>query len=335
LLESLRGGIDSMSFGASAMFSRIPERVKQLSNQHPRGGTISGDGEFYFFRLSQPEPIDFEAFVARNHEARGNLPASTLSDDASDPTKVPDRSWLIPLLLCGGGLFIGGTILALSRRRKRETPAAASTPSTQPLATMQVPSRAAPQLTLAAGSDAKCQIVTNSGETYFCVFDAQTELGRTEECGFQFSHRQISSHHARVRYSAVDDCFYVEDLGSRNGTFLVGQTVKTDRALETGCLLQLGQSISLEFQRIDQPNKAPIGILRLSRIGDQPNRNYVIVPSRQIHVAQLLNDVDTSFKIYANENDELFVESDQSDHNQPIEKHTSTFFEHQNITVIR
>lgn len=54
LLEALNGGIQAPSFGASVLFSRIPERVKELaSTQRPQGGTLSGEGEFYFFRQGE------------------------------------------------------------------------------------------------------------------------------------------------------------------------------------------------------------------------------------------------------------------------------------------
>lgn len=94
MLESLTGGIDSSSFGASALFSRVPERVKEFSKQDPRGGTISGDGEFYFFRTGAPEKIDVSTFgmvPVKDVAVAGVRSEETaaVADAATTPAAIP------------------------------------------------------------------------------------------------------------------------------------------------------------------------------------------------------------------------------------------------------
>ena len=49
-------------------------------------------------------------------------------------------------------------------------------------------------------------------------------LGRGKECNLRLQDPRASSHHARVIQEG--DAFYVEDLDSRNGTFLNKRVVK-------------------------------------------------------------------------------------------------------------
>jgi len=55
----------------------------------------------------------------------------------------------------------------------------------------------------------------------------------------------VSSHHARI--SVVGDGVVVDDLGSRNGTFLNGAKLSDRRPLRIGDRLQIGYTV-LEAQ---------------------------------------------------------------------------------------
>jgi sigma-B regulation protein RsbU (phosphoserine phosphatase) len=70
--------------------------------------------------------------------------------------------------------------------------------------------------------------------------DAVT-VGRSSSNDLVFNHLSLSRHHARV--IRKDDKFYVEDAGSRNGTFHNGIRVRQPTLLKSGDLIQLGEII--------------------------------------------------------------------------------------------
>lgn len=70
--------------------------------------------------------------------------------------------------------------------------------------------------------------------------DAMT-IGRSSSNDLVFNHLSLSRHHARV--TKKDDKYYVEDAGSRNGTFHNGIRVRQASELKTGDLIQLGEII--------------------------------------------------------------------------------------------
>ncbi|MBI5532582.1 MAG: GGDEF domain-containing protein [Deltaproteobacteria bacterium] len=73
---------------------------------------------------------------------------------------------------------------------------------------------------------------------------ASTTLGRSIECAIRIDDGNVSRVHARI--TREPGCYVVEDLGSRNGTFVDGERV-TRRELRDGDRVQLGASIQLRF----------------------------------------------------------------------------------------
>ncbi|CAG1012690.1 MAG: FHA domain-containing protein [Anaerolinea sp.] len=73
-------------------------------------------------------------------------------------------------------------------------------------------------------------------------------IGRLEGCDIHIEYdTQVSRQHARVLYDARHDLFYVEDAGSRNGTYLE-QTKITGRVpLKPGELFRVGRT----WMRVD------------------------------------------------------------------------------------
>lgn len=98
LLEALQGGIQTPVFGASALFARIPERVRELNSPaNPRGGTLDGDGEFYFFRKS-PITVTAAAGIDVTLQTLPGLSGKWWFDE------VP---WLLPSLRSDSALIDG------------------------------------------------------------------------------------------------------------------------------------------------------------------------------------------------------------------------------------
>jgi len=88
----------------------------------------------------------------------------------------------------------------------------------------------------------------NVGEMYK-VTGEQMTLGRGGGADVRLVDEGISRFHARIRVEA--DGLVVEDLQSRNGTFLNGERI-TSRRLEDGDKIQLGRTTVLKFSFHDQ-----------------------------------------------------------------------------------
>ena len=66
-------------------------------------------------------------------------------------------------------------------------------------------------------------------------------VGRAPECGLRLEHDEFaSSRHARL--SPADNGLWVEDLGSTNGTFVNGARVRAVRLLQSGDVVQIGET---------------------------------------------------------------------------------------------
>ena len=72
------------------------------------------------------------------------------------------------------------------------------------------------------------------------------QIGRAEACHIQISDTYASQFHARI-YSR-DDSWWVEDLGSTNGTYLNQRRITSPSALRAGDRLKIGKT-TLEVRR--------------------------------------------------------------------------------------
>ena len=132
---------------------------------------------------------------------------------------------------------------------------------------------------------------------------APVTVGRAHDADLVLDETGVSRHHARIARSP-DGGFYVEDLGSVNGTF-VG-AVRVDLApLERGDLLQLGPHLRMRFAVVDAVDEALSRQLYESSVRDPLthvfNRRYLadrlvaeVARARrgQGEVAVLVIDVD-------------------------------------------
>jgi hypothetical protein len=72
------------------------------------------------------------------------------------------------------------------------------------------------------------------------ALDAITSLGRDVNNSIVLDDEFVSTTHAALTYRGR--AWYVEDLGSTNGTFVNGARVTTPRRLEPGDVLRVGQT---------------------------------------------------------------------------------------------
>jgi len=79
------------------------------------------------------------------------------------------------------------------------------------------------------------------------IFVDQPELiiGRDESCDLVIPERQVSRRHARIRLEG--DHYLLEDLGSKNGTFVNGQGIKEPHLLQDGDEIQIAFCCRLTF----------------------------------------------------------------------------------------
>lgn len=73
-----------------------------------------------------------------------------------------------------------------------------------------------------------------------------TDIGRAERCAIQLEDTYVSQVHARLY--AKDGAWFIEDLGSTNGTLLNDRRVQSAVEVHAGDVLKLGKTV-LELKR--------------------------------------------------------------------------------------
>ena len=89
----------------------------------------------------------------------------------------------------------------------------------------------------------RCWIVWESGQVP--LDDGEHLLGRDRDVAVWLESPTVSRHHARIRVTGQTAT--IEDLGSKNGTYLRGERLATPSALTDGDELRLG-SVPLKFR---------------------------------------------------------------------------------------
>lgn len=90
---------------------------------------------------------------------------------------------------------------------------------------------------------------TNPGAVYR-LESPTVVIGRSADAGIPVNDRGLSRRHAQVL--RLPDGFYLEDLGSTNGTFYDGKRITSARKLESGCRVQIGENTVLRFSLQDE-----------------------------------------------------------------------------------
>ena len=94
-----------------------------------------------------------------------------------------------------------------------------------------------PKLIIVKGPDEGRQLTLAEGKTVF---------GRAEDADVQIEFTAVSRQHAAVEWDG--DNYFLEDVGSSNGTFLNGQRIEGRVPLVPGDEVGLGQSVVLRFE---------------------------------------------------------------------------------------
>lgn len=79
-------------------------------------------------------------------------------------------------------------------------------------------------------------------------------IGRSPHCDIVLEDRQVSRYHARITW--CDDCYHIEDLGSKNGTHVNGTESGAPIPLYDGDEFQIGLKFRLFF--VDDGATAPL-----------------------------------------------------------------------------
>ncbi len=85
---------------------------------------------------------------------------------------------------------------------------------------------------------------TSSGQLYKLP-EGNTILGRATNAEVRLADDGVSRHHARVRLGTEGP--YIEDLESRNGTYVNGTKLEASRKLEDGDKIQIGRTTVVRF----------------------------------------------------------------------------------------
>jgi DNA-binding winged helix-turn-helix (wHTH) protein len=102
--------------------------------------------------------------------------------------------------------------------------------------------------TLEAGPAAP---LLRSGSREFLLREGENLIGRSAECLVRIASSRVSRLHARVVVTA--GAATIEDLGSKNGTFVRGERISEPTVLAHGDVIRLGRvSMKLQAVRADQ-----------------------------------------------------------------------------------
>lgn len=81
----------------------------------------------------------------------------------------------------------------------------------------------------------------NKPDSVYPLLDAESNIGRAQDNSISIADGSVSAKHARI--VRTSEGFAIEDLESRNGTFVNGEKVDTRRVLADGDLIRVGKVI--------------------------------------------------------------------------------------------
>jgi DNA-binding winged helix-turn-helix (wHTH) protein len=98
-----------------------------------------------------------------------------------------------------------------------------------------------------AGQVASPRLRLSLGDCEWTLTEGETVLGRAEGVPVRIEAGGVSRHHARVVVNGGEAT--IEDLGSKNGTFVGDDPVPSPRLLMDGDVVRLGRTVRLQFKR--------------------------------------------------------------------------------------
>ena len=116
-------------------------------------------------------------------------------------------------------------------------------------------------------------------------------IGRGEDCDIVLPDRQVSRHHFRVVHD--DNGYSVEDLGSKNGTYINGAPVRGSMQLQDGDEIQVALSVRLLFVGAEATLPLTQEMLRVAQPGLRLNKSQ-----RQVWVNGAVLDPPLSLSQY-------------------------------------
>ncbi|WP_456844004.1 FHA domain-containing protein FhaB/FipA [Cellulomonas sp. P5_C6] len=134
----------------------------------------------------------------------------------------------------------------ITDRRRRKVPVVAAAVATEPAKPETAPTRTPRSARSGTGPS---RLVVTEGPlrgTIVPLGSSAVLIGRAPGCTLVLDDDYSSSRHARIFPQGGQ--WFVEDLGSTNGTFVADQRVEAPTAVPTGTPVRVGQSI-LELQR--------------------------------------------------------------------------------------
>ncbi len=114
-------------------------------------------------------------------------------------------------------------------------------------------------------------------------------IGRGEDCDVVLRERQVSRRHAQIRLlrpgsgQGLDSQYVLEDLGSRNGTYVNGREVTEPHVLQDGDEIQIALCVRLSF--VGAEATAPLVFERGRRPGLylDGERHLVLIRGRELN----------------------------------------------------
>jgi pSer/pThr/pTyr-binding forkhead associated (FHA) protein len=107
----------------------------------------------------------------------------------------------------------------------------------------------------------RARLFAKTGEIAGASFEIANEatIGRTSDNPVILPHALVSGRHARIRFDPEEGCYILEDLGSRNGTFLAGARVREPEKLERLDVINFAGVFDLIFQVLgEEPAAVPV-----------------------------------------------------------------------------
>ncbi len=139
----------------------------------------------------------------------------------------------------------------------------------------------------------KLILTAQGGYQIHCIFSNYAVIGRAKSCGFSIEdqNKNISKLQAVIEYKLDTNEYFIEDLGSTNGTFVNGVKLKSYeiQKLEHSSQIKLGSSLNFQFE-YDPDSSDVCGVLIQYDSKGKENNRYVIIPKNQASVGTSANE---------------------------------------------